>query len=95
MDEEAKSWFTTPLATLLFCGAVAIFLLGYIPEAKRARECEAKVEEARMRINELAMQEVRARQRIAELHAGDPIAIEEAIREVLRLGGRHDFLPRE
>ncbi|MDR1612057.1 MAG: hypothetical protein LBT97_04650 [Planctomycetota bacterium] len=95
MDEETRLWFATPLATLLLCGAVAIFLLGYIPEAKKARECEAKVEEARMRINELAIQEMRARQRIAEIEAGDPVAIEEAIREVLRLGGKHDFLPRE
>lgn len=94
MDKEKQSWlFATPLATLLLCGAVAIFLLGYIPEAKKARECEAKVAAAHERISELAMQEKRAKQRIAELEAGVPEAVEEALREVLRLGGRRDFLP--
>ena len=94
MDEETQSWFfSTPLATLLFCGAAAIFLLGYLPEARKARECEAKVVAARQRISELARQEERAKRRITELEAGVPQAIEEAIREVLRLGGRNDFLP--
>ncbi len=94
MDEETQSWFfSTPLATLMFCGAVAIFLLGYLPEAKKAKECEAKVAAARKHISELENQELRAKQRIAELEAGVPEAVEEAVREVLRLGGRNDFLP--
>ncbi len=94
MDEEAPSWFySAPLATLLLCGAVAIFLLGYLPEAQKARECEARVEEARRRIHELVTQEALARRRIAELDAGVNDAVEEAVREVLRLGGGGDFLP--
>ena len=96
MDEETQSWlFSTPLTTLLFCGAAVIFMLGYLPEARKARECEAKVEAARLRITELYQQEERARRRIAELEAGVPQAIEEAIREVLRLGGKSDFLPSD
>ena len=96
MDEEARSWFfSTPLATLLFCGAVAIFLLGYIPEARKARECEAKVMAAKERMSELARQEERTKRRIAELEAAVPEAVEEAVREVLRLGGRNDFLPKD
>jgi len=95
MDEETRSWFfSTPLATLLFCGAAAIFLLGYLPEARKAKECEAKVAAAQERISELAMQEDRAKRRIAELEHGVPEAVEEAIREVLRLGSKSDFLPR-
>ena len=94
MDEDTRSWcYSAPLATLLLCGAIAIFLLGYLPEAEKARECEAKVEEAHQRINELVRQEAQTRQRIAELEAGVPEAIEEAVREVLRLGGSNDFLP--
>ncbi len=94
MDDEAPSWFySAPLATLLLCGAVAIFLLGYLPEAQKARECEARVEEAQKRILELTRQEALARRRIAELDAGVPEAIEEAVREVLRLGAANDFLP--
>ena len=96
MDEETKSWFfAMPLATLLFCGAIAIFMLGYIPEAKKAKECEAKMIEARERLSALMRQELRAKQRIAELEAGDPVAIEEMIRQELRFGGRNDFLPDE
>ncbi len=94
MDEETPSWFySAPLATLLLCGAVAIFLLGYLPEAKKARECEAMVVEAERRINELCQQEAMAKRRIAEIEAGVPEAVEEAVREVLRLGGADDFLP--
>lgn len=94
MDDDSPSWFyTTPLATLLLCGAIAIFLLGYLPEAKKARECEARVEEAQRRINDLNYQETLARRRIAELEAGVPEAVEEAVREVLRMGAGNDFLP--
>ncbi len=94
MDDEGPSWFySAPLATLLLCGAVAIFLLGYLPEAQKARECEARVEEAQKRIHELARQEALTRRRIAELDAGVPEAVEEAVREVLRLGSSSDFLP--
>lgn len=94
MDEDAPSWcYSAPLATLLLCGAVAIFLLGYLPEAERAKECEARVAEAHLRINELSRQEALTRRRIAELEAGVPEAIEEAVREVLRLGESNDFLP--
>lgn len=94
MDEETRSWFfSTPLATLLLCGAVAIFLLGYLPEARKARECEAKVAAAKERMSQLSRQEERAKRRIAELETGVPEAIEEAVREVLRLGARSDFLP--
>lgn len=94
MEDESQSWFfSTPLATLLLCGAAAVFLLGYIPEAKKARECEARVEEAKHRISELVKQESRTRTRINELEMGVPEAIEEAVREVLRLGSGNDFLP--
>ncbi len=96
MDDDAPSWsYSAPLATLLLCGAVAIFLLGYIPEAEKARECEARVREMRNRISELARQESLAKQRMAELKAGVPEAVEEAVREVLRLGSINDFLPME
>lgn len=96
MDKETQSWFfSTPLATLLLCGAAAVFLLGYLPEAKKAKECEAKVAAARERMAELTRLEDRARQRIAELEAGVPEAVEEALRDVLRLGGKNDFLPGE
>lgn len=96
MDEEAPSWwYSAPLATLLFCGALAIFLLGYLPEARKARECEMRVEAARDRIQELARQEDMARRRIAELRAGVPEAVEEAVREVLRMGNMGDYLPKE
>ncbi len=87
MDDDAQSWlYSAPLATLLLCGAIAIFLLGYLPEAAKARE---------NRITELARQEALAKQRIAELRAGVPEAVEEAVREVLRLGAMNDFLPLE
>ncbi|MCL2000024.1 MAG: hypothetical protein FWG74_01200 [Planctomycetes bacterium] len=92
-DETSSGFYSTPLTTLLLCGAVAIFLLGYLPEAQKARECEQRVEEAQRRIRELTRQEALARRRIAELDAGVPTAIEEAVREVLRLGNRNDFLP--
>jgi cell division protein FtsB len=96
MDDDAPSWlYSAPLATLLLCGAVAIFLLGYVPEAEKARECEARVREVQSRISELSRQETQARQRIAELKAGVPEAVEEAVREVLRLGSINDFLPME
>lgn len=96
MDEESRSWFySTPLAALLLCGAVAIFLLGYIPEAEKARECQARVNAARTRINELHRQETQTKRRIVELKAGVPEAIEEAVREVLRLGAMNDFLPTD
>lgn len=96
MDDDTPSWFySTPLATLLLCGAVAIFLLGYLPEAKEARKWEAKVEEVQLRISELSRQEQLANHRIAELEAGVSVAIEEAAREVLRLGGTNDFLPAD
>lgn len=94
MDDDSPSWFySAPLATLLLCGAVAIFLLGYLPEAKKAKECEARVEEAQKRILTLTRQEHQTRKRIAELEAGVPEAVEEAVREVLRQGGENDFLP--
>lgn len=94
MDDNGSSWFySAPLATLLFCGAAAIFLLGYLPEAEKARECEARVHEARQRLTELSRQESIAKQRIAELRAGAPDAIQEAVREVLRLGAVNEFLP--
>lgn len=94
MDDDSPSWlYSTPLTTLLLCGAVAIFLLGYLPEAKKARECEARVEEAQRRIRTLARQEELTRRRIVELTVGVPEAIEEALREVWRQGGRNDFLP--
>ena len=94
MDENAPSWqYSAPLATLLLCGAIAIFLLGYLPEAEKARECEARVEAVQTRITELARQEALAKQRIAELRAGVPEAVEGAVREVLRLGAINDFLP--
>ena len=92
-DDAPSGFYSTPLATLLLCGAVAIFLLGYLPEAQKARECETKVEEAHRRIRELTKREELARQRIAELDAGVPEAIGEAVREVLRLGTGNDFLP--
>lgn len=96
MDDDSPSWFySAPLATLLFCGAVAIFMLGYMPEAEKARECERRVAAARMRISELDRQEEMTRRRIAELRAGVPEAVEEAVREVLRFGSANDFLPRE
>ena len=96
MDDDSPSWFySAPLATLLFCGAVAIFMLGYMPEAEKARECERRVEAARTRISELSRQEEMTRRRIAELRAGVPEAVEEAVREVLRFGAANDFLPRE
>jgi hypothetical protein len=95
MDDDAPSWlYSAPLATLLLCGAVAIFLLGYLPEAEKARECEARVLDARNRISELTRQEALAKRRIAELRAGVPEAVEEAVREVLRLGAINDFLPK-
>lgn len=94
MDDNSSSWFySAPLATLLFCGAAAIFLLGYLPEAEKARECEARVHEARRRLTELSRQETMTRQRIAELGAAAPEAIQEAVREVLRLGAANEFLP--
>lgn len=94
MEDEAHSWmYSTPLAMLLLCGAIAVFLLGYIPEAKKARECEAKVEEAKARISTLARREQIAMRRIAELEAGVPEALEEAVREVMRQGRINDFLP--
>lgn len=93
MEEDTPSWFySAPLATLLLCGAVAIFLLGYLPEAEKARECEARVAAAQQRIHELSRQEAMARRRIAELQAGVPEAVEEAIREVMRQGKASDFL---
>lgn len=96
MDDDSPSWlYSAPLATLLLCGAVAIFLLGFLPEAQKARQFEARVEEAQMRISELTRQEAVTRRRIAELEAGVPAAIEEAVREVLRLGGGNDFLPTD
>lgn len=96
MDDDAPSWFySAPLATLLLCGAVAIFLLGYVPEAKKAKQCEEKVVEAQLRISELTRQEAVAKRRIAELEAGVPAAVEEAVREVLRLGSTNDYLPIE
>ncbi len=94
MDDDAPSWiYSAPLATLLLCGAAAIFLLGFLPEAKKARECEVLVLEAEQRISELTRQEAMARTRIAELEAGIPEALEEAVREVLRLGRQNEFLP--
>lgn len=94
MDDDSPSWtYSAPLSTLLLCGAAAVFLLGYLPEAEKARECEARVMEARKRVEELNRQEAMTRRRIAELEAGNPEAIEEAVREVLRLGGGNDFLP--
>ncbi len=94
MDDDAPSWYySAPLATLLLSGAIAIFLLGYLPEAEKARECEARVLAVQNRISELSRQEALARQRIAELRAGVPEAVEEAVREVLRLGAINDFLP--
>lgn len=94
MDDDSPSWlYSTPLATLLLCGAIAIFLLGYLPEAEKARECEARVAAARSRIVELTRQETMARRRIQELRDGVPEAIEEAVREVLRYGVINDFLP--
>lgn len=96
MNDDAPSWlYSAPLATLLLCGAIAIFLLGYLPEAEKARECEARVVAVQNRISELARQEALAKQRIAELRAGVPEAVEEAVREVLRLGAINDFLPIE
>ncbi len=96
MDDDAPSWiYSAPLAALLFCGAVAVFILGYIPEAEKARECEARVAAARHRIQELSHQEMQARMRIAELQEGVPEAIEEAVREVLRFGSVNDFLPTD
>ena len=95
MDDDAPSWFySAPLATLLLCGAVAIFLLGYLPEAEKARECEARVQAAHSRIHELTQQEAMAKRRITELRDGVPEAVEEAVREVLRFGAVNDFLPR-
>lgn len=94
MDDESPSWlYSAPLATLLLCGAVAIFLLGYRPEAEKARECEARVAAARARILELTRQESMTKRRIMELQTGVPEAIEEAVREVLRYGTINDFLP--
>lgn len=96
MDEETQSWFySAPLATLLLCGAVAVFFLGYLPEAEKAKKCEARVEEAKRRIGELSRREDMARRRIAELRAEVPEAVEEAVREVLRQGGANDFVPDE
>ncbi|MDR1518735.1 MAG: hypothetical protein LBU23_01135 [Planctomycetota bacterium] len=92
-DGSACRAYSAPLAVLLFCGALAIFALGYLPEARKARECEELVAAARRRISELSRQEAQARRRIAELEAGVPEAIEEAAREVLRLGEGGDFLP--
>ncbi len=96
MEDTASSWhYSAPIATLLLCGAIAIFLLGYLPEAKKAREYEARVREVQKRITELSRRETLVKQRIAELQAGVPEAIEEAVREVLRLGAVNDFLPGE
>lgn len=94
MHDDSPTWaYSTPLSTLLLCGAAAVFLLGYLPEAEKARECEVRVKEARKRVEELLQQEAMTRRRIAELEAGVPEAVEEAVREVLRLGGGNDFLP--
>lgn len=96
MEEDKHSWlFSTPLATLLLCGAAAVFMLGYLPESRKARECEELVKKARSRIDALYREEARAKQRIAELEADDPEAVGEAIREVLRQGKPSDFLPQE
>lgn len=95
MDDNSPSWlYSAPLATLLLCGAIAIFLLGYLPEAEKARECEARVAAARSKILELTRQETMTRRRIRELQDGVPEAVEEAVREVLRYGAINDFLPR-
>ncbi len=95
MDDDAPSWWhSAPLTFLLFCGAAAIFLLGYLPEAEKARECEKRVEAARSRIHALTRQEEMTKRRIAELRAGVPEAVEEAVREVLRYGAMNDFLPQ-
>ena len=92
-DDSSPGFYSAPLAALLFCGAAAIFALGYLPEARKARECEERVAEARKRIKELYRQEEAAKRRIAELEAGVSEAVEEAAREVYRLGGVGDFLP--
>ncbi len=78
---------------LLLCGAAAVYLLGYIPEAEKARECEERVRQAQVRIQELNHQEYQARRRIAELRDASPEAIEEAAREVFHFGTIGDFLP--
>ncbi|MCD8352514.1 MAG: hypothetical protein LUC93_18065 [Planctomycetaceae bacterium] len=96
MDDDSPSWlYSAPLATLLLCGAVAIFLLGYLPEAEKAAQCEARVAAARSRIMELTRQEAMTKRRIMELQEGVPEAVEEAVREVLRFGAINDFLPQE
>jgi cell division protein FtsB len=91
--DDCQASGSVPLAVLLFVGALAIFILGYLPEARKARECERLVAEARKRISELSREEELTRRRIAELDAGIPEAVEEAAREVLRLGAPGDFLP--
>ncbi len=94
MEDDAPSWlYSAPLATLLLCGAVAVYLLGYLPEAEKARECEERVRLAQARIQELTHQEHQARRRIAELQDASSEAIEEAAREVFHFGSIGDFLP--
>lgn len=95
MDDETRSWYySVPLTALLFCGAVAIFLLGFIPEARKAQECEDLVKKAQQRLVELNRREYETRRRIADLSAGTGAEVEEAIREILRMGETQDFLPR-
>ena len=93
--DDCQTPGSVPLAVLLFVGALAIFTLGYLPEARKAQECERLVTEARRRISELSREEELTRRRIAELDAGVPEAVEEAAREVLRLGAPVDFLPAD
>ncbi|MDR1535473.1 MAG: hypothetical protein LBU64_10315 [Planctomycetota bacterium] len=92
-DYAATRVHSASLAVIFLCGALAIFILGYLPEARKARECEEMVIEAKQRLSELTRQEALARKRIAELEAGIPEALEEAAREALRMGGKRDFLP--
>lgn len=95
MEDETHSWhYSTPLTALLFCGAVAIFLLGFVPEAKKAKECETMVLQAQQRLAELYQRERETKRRIAELKMGSGMEVEEAIREVLRMDSENDFLPR-
>lgn len=83
------------LAALLGFAAFYLFVTAYVPYRRETARLDGEIAAARERIHRLDAGLERLRQRRAALEAGEPAAVEEAVRENLRQGRAGEFVVQE
>lgn len=81
-----RGWETAALAALMLAAGSALLSECYLPARRRREKAAAEAVRAETRVRLLRKRVDRLRDRAEALEAGDPQAVEEAIRAELRRG---------